>query len=329
MTLQGLVPPEGFEPSHGLVPPTGFEPVHCCEPGGNPECHSSRGSGQVIADQGVLAREVAWKLGFDPDDRSSLADLAAVGIARLAWRDSPVEDWHAVPQQRISDSELMRASAAVTRAVRDLLVTELPPSPWPRDSVGDDGDADRMFADLAGMLSAPVRRLPDGRTLEELAPAREDLMAFVGHVQEHARWWADRAARHGLHEVLLVLACHAALWCRRWWLAPDWPYLIGEFGRRVSDPGHRAAYAQDAGPPPDVASGSELRDLLAAGPDRLTAQLASYCLRAGLGDLRPADYGRSVPPVSRHPIRVLWQHLAGDPPDFRARSGPRKPGGSG
>lgn len=277
----------------------------------------------MTADEGALGREVARQLGFDPDDRGRLADLAAVGIARLAWRDGPVEDWHAVPQRRISDSELMRASAAVTRAVRDLLVAELPPPPWPREPAGAAGDADRVLADVAAMLSAPGRRLPDGRTLEELAPAREDLAAFAQHVREHTRWWADLAAGHGLYEVLLVLACHAALRCRRWWLGPDWPYLIGEFARRSAeaDPGQlsveQAARAQSTGPPPDMAGGSELRDLLSAGPDRLTAELAMYCLRAGLGDLGPADYGRPVPPVSRHLVRALWQHLAGDPPDSR------------
>lgn len=158
----------------------------------------------MIADQGALAREVARKLGFDPDDRSSLADLAAVAIARLAWRDGPVEDWHAAPQRRISDSELMRASAAVTRAVRDLLVAELPPSPWPRDGTGAASDADRVFAEIAGMMSAPARRLPDGRTLADLAPAREDLRAFIRHVEEHARWWtvlADAIANKVDHPV--------------------------------------------------------------------------------------------------------------------------------
>ncbi len=38
----------------------------------------------MTADEGALAREVAWKLGLDPGDRGRLADLAAVGIARLA-----------------------------------------------------------------------------------------------------------------------------------------------------------------------------------------------------------------------------------------------------
>lgn len=276
----------------------------------------------MIADEGALAREAARKLGFNPDDRSKLADLAAVAIARLAWRDSPVEDWHAAPQRRISDSELMRASAAVTRAVRDLLVAELPPSPWPRGAPGAGDDADRVFAHIARLLSEPSRCLPDGRTLADLAPSRQDLTAFARHVEEHARWWADLAAGHGLHELVLVLACHAALRCRRWWLAPDWPYVISEFAGRVDEyPGQvnaeHATHAQSMEPPPDVAGGSELRDLLAAGPDRLTAELALYCLRAGLGDLRPADYGRPVPPVTRPLIRALWQHLAGDPPDSR------------
>jgi hypothetical protein len=258
MTLHGLAPTEGFERSHGLVPPTGCEPVRCCEPGETPR-QPSGGSSKVIADEGALARDAARKLGFDPDDRGSLADLAAVGIARLAWRDGPVEDWRAVPQRRISDSEMMRASAAVTRAVRDLLAAELPSSPWPRDSGGAEGDADQVFAGVADLLSAPARCLPDGRSLADLAPAREDLTAYVRHVQQHAHWWADLAAGHGLHEVLLVLACHAALRCRRWWLAPDWPYLIGEFARRVADPGQQAACARCTGPPPDVAGGRASR----------------------------------------------------------------------
>lgn len=119
----------------------------------------------------------------------------------------------------------------------------------------------------------------------------------------------------------LVLACHAALRCRRWWLGPDWPYLIDEFARRTADPGQltveQASHGRSTDPPPDVAGGSELRELLAAGPDRLTAELALYCLRAGLGELGPADYGRPVPPVTRHLVRALWEQLAGDPPGSR------------
>jgi len=59
-------------------------------------------------------------------------------------------------------------------------------------------------------------------------------LARLVPLQEQTRWWADLAAEHGLYEVLLVLACHAALRCRRWWLGPDWPYVIGEFARRAA-----------------------------------------------------------------------------------------------
>lgn len=231
--------------------PLGAPTRACCEPG-ETLTPSSPSFDPSTAGEDAVAQEVARKLGFDPDDRSSLADLAAVGIARLAWRDGPVEDWHAVPQRRISDSELMRASAAATRSVRDLLVAELPPPPWPRDPAGGEDGADRVFADIADLLSAPSWCLPDGRPIADLAPSGQDLTAFVRHVDKHARCWAGLAAGCDLHEVLLVLACHAALRCRRWWLAPDWPYLISEFARRLDDPGQdseEAARVRNLRPP--------------------------------------------------------------------------------
>jgi hypothetical protein len=68
----------------------------------------------------VLA--AAGRVGLALDDERQVLDLAAVAIARLAWRDSPVEDWHAAPANRIGDADLMRANVAVTRDVRTLLV---------------------------------------------------------------------------------------------------------------------------------------------------------------------------------------------------------------
>jgi hypothetical protein len=41
------------------------------------------------------------------EDRRALVGLAAVGIAKLAWRNSPVEDWHSVWYRRIGQSEMM------------------------------------------------------------------------------------------------------------------------------------------------------------------------------------------------------------------------------
>jgi hypothetical protein len=68
-----------------------------------------------------VLRPAIRRLGFDPNDPSQLTDLAAVAITRLAWRDGPVEDWHAVPDRRISDGEMMRATVATTRFVRNLI----------------------------------------------------------------------------------------------------------------------------------------------------------------------------------------------------------------
>jgi hypothetical protein len=57
----------------------------------------------------------ARQVGINRQDRAEVLDLAAVAITRWAWRDSPVEDWHADPDSRIGDPELMRANAATTR----------------------------------------------------------------------------------------------------------------------------------------------------------------------------------------------------------------------
>jgi hypothetical protein len=68
----------------------------------------------------------ARHLGVNPQVRAQVLDLASVAIARLAWRDSPVEGWHADPDSRISDPELMRANAATTRLTRRILELHVP-----------------------------------------------------------------------------------------------------------------------------------------------------------------------------------------------------------
>jgi hypothetical protein len=51
--------------------------------------------------------------------------------------------------------------------------------------------------------------------------------------------------------------------------------------------------------PGAIASG-DLRRLLLAGPDLLSASTAGYCLRAGLGALLPQDCG--LQPLPRHAL---------------------------
>src|SRR5690606_1141872 len=92
---------------------------------------------------------------------------------------------------------------------------------------------------------------------------------------------------------------------RRWWLGLDWPYLVNAFLVRLEDPGRwgspaMVAHVQGLAPPPQAADLRQLRGLLLAGPDRMDARTAGYCLRAGIGHLLPADYHR--PP---RPPRIL------------------------
>lgn len=114
--------------------------------------------------------------------------MAAVAIARLAWRDSPVEDWHAAPASRISDPDLMRANAAVTREVRGLLAST-PPGEHrlldPGDESGD--DVGGLLAAVPGALTDPDRRLPDGQRLHQFAPCAAQLSAYTDHVVELTR----------------------------------------------------------------------------------------------------------------------------------------------
>jgi hypothetical protein len=151
----------------------------------------------------------ARQVGVNPQDRAEVLDLAAVAITRLAWRDSPVEDWHADPDSRISNPELMRANAATTRLTRNLLELQVPePSDQPShaDQSPRHTDADRLFTGIRHALAAPDRRLPDARTVGDLAPSSIELASYTDHVATLTYEWANAsghppgagpARRHG------------------------------------------------------------------------------------------------------------------------------------
>jgi hypothetical protein len=272
----------------------------------------------------ALLRNAADRLGFDPADQSVVLDQAAVAIARLAWRDSPVEDWHAAPDSRINDAELMRATVNVTRGVRELLDIDnrvrlaSPPgsllagcpqieTPAPCARIGISAGA---LDAVAVMLTAPDRRLPDGRQLREVAPSPGQLVAYSDHVHDLAGQWAALADHVGPPALLMLLASYAAVSCRRWWLGLDWPYLVTEFVARLRDPdrwGDAAVAAHVPGltRPREAADLDQLEELLLAGPDLLNTESARYCLRAGIGHLLPRDYHRPPRPRRCLPHAVL------------------------
>jgi hypothetical protein len=242
----------------------------------------------------VVIQEAATRVGLDLGERRQVLDLGAVGIARLLWRDSPLEDWHASPGSRISDSELMRATVAVTRLVRDLLDRHVADGPgeW---LLSSDVDIDVVLG-VVGRAFSPGLVLPDGRVLRDLAPGQAGLDAFADYVDAVTCQWVAAAEVLGGGTVLMMVAVLGAARCRRWWLGLDWPGLVAEFIVRVKEPGRwrdpaMIAHLRRLDQPAQGADPDRLRRLLLAGPDRLDADTARYCLQAGLGFLLPRDYG--------------------------------------
>lgn len=250
-------------------------------------------------------------MGFDPAERHWLVDLTAVAMTRVAWRDSPVEDWHALG--RMPNPDMMRANAVMTRRLRDVLELQVPKPPvgyLPR------AEAERMLTSVHAALTDPDRRLPDGRTLLEFASGRGAWAQFDQHVRDCCGRWREVLAESDLSTALLLFGCIGARYCSRWWLTPGWPLIVEEFVRRLADPtrwpgdfwGPRV---QRLGPPPEFAGG-RLRELLLEGPDRLTAATARHCLSTGLGDLFPYECG--LPRLTRRILPLEYRQLIEPPP---------------
>jgi hypothetical protein len=234
-----------------------------------------------------LLDDVAVQLGVDPGDSDQVADVAAVAMTRLAWRDGPVEDWHSFRYRRINEAEMMRANAATTRAVRDVM---------------DHGGSDGVFGRVGKVLADPCRRLPDGRRVVDVAPSRSEWEAYRGHVTACCTRWDALAASFGVAAVLVLLACRGARFNWAWWRSTGWPWLVEEFIRRLDEPRRwnsawEIANRRALGDPPGDLSSQDLRSVLLAGPDRLNAATASYCLRAGISALGPQACG--LPSVRR------------------------------
>jgi hypothetical protein len=90
--------------------------------------------------------------------------------------------------------------------------------------------------------------------------------------------------------------------------ALDRPYLVTEFVARLRDPDRRgdaavAAHVPGLTRPREAADLDQLEELLLAGPDRLNAESARYCLRAGIGhsspELSPTAASPTLPPSRR------------------------------
>jgi hypothetical protein len=218
----------------------------------------------------------------DRDGSGCLIDLAAVAVARMAWRDGPMEDWHADSDSRLDNAAMMRANAAITRLARDLLATHLPGLSSVEQGGVRGSSPGEVFAAIAGALTAPDLRLPDGRSLAEVVPDRVSLKRYHRAVRTWCARWAVITDRIGPEAVLLFLASWTLTTCRRWWLGPDWPAVVERFLQQLDDTaiGGDLPSFNDGDVPVDRAV---LRPQLLAGPDQLSADAAAFCLRHGLG----------------------------------------------
>ena len=286
-------------------------PARTCAPDAGPRAGPQAGA--TVRLDWALLEEAAVRLDLDLGDRDQVQDLVAVAMTRLAWRDGPVEDWHAYPYGRISNGEMMRANAATTRLVRETL-DDLGPKVVVGNRVSE---ADEVFAAVGRALADSRRRLPDGRTVAELAPDAAQLAAFERHVWMFCTRWSGVAGEYGASETMALLAVYAGRYCWRWWLAPKWPVVVDEFMRRwhnamtnrLGDIGRRDT------------SGGDLGDLLLAGPDRLTASAAAHCLRLGLGCLLPQDC--DLPALPRHALPPGYFRLVDHPAALTIAEVPR------
>jgi hypothetical protein len=263
------------------------------------------GDGRGVPGVGAVDFEVivaaGHRLGVELDRGPHLIDLAAVAVTRLVWRDGPVEDWHAAPASRVNDAEMMRANVATTRLVRSMIGRL-------EDGTTGERDAARIVEDAVFAAVAPSRRLPDGRTIAELAPSGPQLLLLQEHALELASLWGRRFREFGVRDVLSLLACCAAR-CWRWWLTPTWPAVVDAFLGQISTTLHGELIA------PGEAVGEHgavrLAEVLLAGPDHLRPEVASWVVRAGLGHLLPQDCGLS--PMPRRPLPAAFVRLVTTP----------------
>ena len=239
-------------------------------------------------------------MGIDPGDNPTVVDLAAVGAAKMAWRSSPVEDWHRQGWRGITDVDMLRINVATTRVVRNKL-----------DQLLAEG---RPFTDL-GLIARPNRRLPGGLSVSDLAVTHSDLLALRKRVDRTVTLWTELAKRHGARSVCALLACIPGYADDLWWLMPWWPSHVDEFIRRLQNPAQAPTWARPEPPDSRPYELSTLRAALLEGPDNLSRAAADFCLSAGLG------YSISEP--LRHLPRAPFRSVIGLlDPDLPAKDWP-------
>jgi hypothetical protein len=247
-------------------------------------------------EQALLEAILRHQVGIDPHAATAVLDLAAVGLVNGAWRNSPVEDWHA--QGRLHDSDMLRVNSYSTWRVRQIIRrwrTEVGLAAQSRGgalNAIDVDDTDRLAVRIWRWLVNPHRRLPNGMTLAELAG--NDLAEYGEHAEDALDAFAATAAQRGTRYALWRAASHGGLACRHWWGTPTWPPLVDRFLYALDQPddppgGTDAAVGtQLPAGPASTADRGQLRRVLLRQPWDLDTQAAQWIVHAGIGFPRPA-----------------------------------------
>src|SRR5450631_390652 len=137
-------------------------------------------------EEALLELVLRHQVGVDPWHLGRVLDLAAVGIVHDAWRNGPVEDWHA-GDGPLSDGDMLRLNTHATWRVRGIVRrwrAEVGLAAGASAAVVEDLDVDAtelLSVRIWRWLVNPHRQLPVGCTLAELAG--EDLDEYRLHVE--------------------------------------------------------------------------------------------------------------------------------------------------
>jgi hypothetical protein len=234
---------------------------------------------------GTQLREALLERHMHPEDTALLLRYAPAALTHLCWRNSVIEDWHAGPQSRISDADMMRASVATTRIFHQALTDALSPTlaetgPYSADSF-DPEDLSQAFCDAFDIAFDPDRVLPHGVSLSALAG--DELEELREHASHQLDTLLDVADEEGVHLVLMWLALRGKLAVPNWWGTPNWPFVVDEFFRALSDPSHK--HWGDGGCPgefpSEAGSPDQLRHRLIVAPEEVASDILDFCIHKG------------------------------------------------
>ena len=203
----------------------------------------------------IMANLLRDRVGIDPGKVGPVVDLTAIGLVNGAWRNTCVESWHA--EGRLVDGDMLRANSHATWRVRKFmhrwmretgLDSDAPVSAFEGVTVNDVWQlAHRLYA----WLASPVRKLPTGVTLAQLAG--DSLAEYRDYADAGLSAFAVQAEQRGARFGFARVAAHGGLACSHWWGHPRWPAQVDKLMKALDNPAddhwgpggeYRAGYAQ-------------------------------------------------------------------------------------